>query len=208
VDAQIFDEVPHALDEAVVASLGLASLGPIEVRVGNSPDFSGATWQSLTGSPLRLRVSRAQRQARRLWLQARDGAGNLSNPEPIQIPSRAEMLVDRAISLEEDAIEEVVGKKIRKKIRQSLPRLKRAVQEVRKLPGGEAIQVYVDTLVNRIVDLKTRAQEREKKKDLAGARALLEQALVLEHELALSLDRFGESEPLRDRAFSEDGEEE
>ncbi len=208
VDARIFDDIPHQARGDLETLLGLSSVGPYQIRVGDSPSLTNEVWQPTTGYPLRVRVSLAQRNSRRLWLQVRDGAGNLSDPEPITIPSRAEMLVDRAISLEEDALEEIAEKKIRKRIRQSLPRLKLAALAVRKLPGGETIREQVDTLVNQSLLLKTKALTRLVLRDVAGARKLVEQALDLEQELGLLLERLGEPEPLRDRAFSEDGEPE
>jgi hypothetical protein len=208
VDASVLDDIPHEARGELQSVLGLSSVGPVEIRVGALPDLNAASWQPYAERSFRVRLSRALRQASGLWIQARDGAGNLSDPQPINILSRAEMLVDRAITLEEDALEEVTEKKIKKRIRQSLPRLKRAAQIVRDLPGGQAVRGQVDALVAQIVSLKTGALKQVNQHELVVARATLEQAMSKELELALLLERFDESASLRDLAFSEDGEPE
>ena len=147
-------------------------------------------------------------EPRPVWIQARDAAGNLSAPQVVSVASRAETLVDRAITLEEDAIEEASERVVKKRIRQSVVRLKLTESVVRHLAGAAAVRGRVRDLVDGAVSLKSRALVEVGRHNLVAARASLESALTLELELAVVLDQLGGPVECRDRGFEEDGEAE
>lgn len=204
----VTDEIPHRARGELGTMLGLSPSGALQIRVGSSPSFTNEPWQTYSGAAVSVRTSRALRQASRVWVQARDGAGNLSEPQPVAVSSRASTLVDRAITLEEDAMEESTARVVKKRIRQSIPRLKLAAILARKQANGKVEKDRIDALVSEAVRFKSMALVQVARHDLSAAQVLLEAALGVEHQLALAIDQLGGSLELRDRTFAEDTEAE
>lgn len=208
VSARVEDENPHRARGELESLLGLVPSGGLELRVGSSPELSSEPWLPYTGQALKIRTTRALREARTLWLQARDGAGNLSEPVPVRFPSRARTLVDRAIALEEDALEETREKVAKKRVRQSVPRLLAASSAAKKLLKSKEERDALDVSVKSVVERKKQAAAQLARHEVEAARLSLELALEEEQALALRLDGFGGAAELVDRAFAEDGEPE
>jgi hypothetical protein len=61
---------------------GVISSGPGAIRISTAPSFKGVSWQPVQNM-VALQVPDAGQSI--LWVQARDGAGNVSVPQPIGI---------------------------------------------------------------------------------------------------------------------------